>query len=142
MRNLHKGLSEDIIKGKIYDKDLFKRIIIYLKPYRLLVIISFILLLLITATNLLSPVITQRAVDEIIVSNRNLIKFPDEYKENNFIQKYPKIKFTEFKFDDRFYLLFPNKKINFIEKNVIEELTDSGRFYAKIVILENTQQNK
>ena len=142
MRNLHKGLSEDIIKGKIYDKDLFKRIIVYLKPYRLLVIISFILLLLITATNLLSPVITQRAVDEIIVSNRNLIKFPDEYKKNDFIQKYPKIKFTEFKFDDRFYLIFPNRKINFIEKNVIEELTDSGRFYAKIVILENTQQNK
>ncbi|MCK4312851.1 MAG: ABC transporter ATP-binding protein, partial [Candidatus Cloacimonetes bacterium] len=142
MRNLHKGLSEDVIKGKIYDKDLFRRIIVYLKPYRLLVIISFILLLLITATNLLTPVITQRAVDDIIVSNRNLIEFDDEYEKNDFIQKYPNIKFTEFKFDDIFFLLFPNKKINFIEKDVIKELTDSGRFHQKIIILENTQQNK
>ena len=142
MRNLQKGLSEDTIQGKSYDKDLFKRIIVYLKPYKLLVIISFILLLFITATNLLAPVITQRAVDEIIVSNKNLIEFDDEYEKNDFIQKYPKIKFTEFKFDDRFYLIFPNKKINFIEKDVIKELTDSGRFYQKIVILENTQHNK
>ncbi|NQV19250.1 MAG: ABC transporter ATP-binding protein [Armatimonadetes bacterium] len=142
MKNLQKGLSEDTIQGKMYDKDLFKRIIAYLKPYKLLVIISFILLLLITITNLLAPMITQRAVDEIIVSNRNLIKFDGEYEKNDFIQKYPKIKFTEFKFDNRFYLIFPNKKINFIEKDVIKELTDSGRFYQKIVILENTQQNK
>ncbi len=142
MRNLHKGLSEDTIQGKIYDKDLFKRIIVYLKPYKLLVIISFILLLLITATNLLAPVITQRAVDEIIVSNRNLIEFPDEYEKNDFVQKYPKIKFTEFEFDDKSYLIFPNKKINFIEKDVIKEFIDSGRFYQKIVILGNTQQNK
>ena len=142
MKNLQKGLSEDTIQNKTYDKDLFKRIIIYLKPYKLLVIISFILLLLITATNLLAPVITQRAVDEIIVSNRNLIEFDEEYEKNDFIQKYSKIKFTEFKFDDKSYLIFPNKKINFIEKDVIKELIDSGRFYAKIVILENTQQNK
>lgn len=142
MKNLQKGLSEDTVQGKIYDKDLFKRIIAYLKPYKLLVIISFILLLLITVTNLLAPMITQRAVDEIIVSNRNLIKFDDEYEKNDFIQKYPKIKFAEFKFDDRFYLIFPNKKINFIEKEVVKKLTDSGRFHQKIVILENTHQNK
>ena len=142
MRNLQKGLSEDTIQGKVYDKVLFKRIIAYLKPYKLLVIISFILLLLITATNLMAPVITQRAVDEIIVSNRNLIEFDDEYEKNDFIQKYPKIKFTEFKFDNKLFLIFPNKKINFIEKEVVKKLTGSGRFYAKIVILENTQKNK
>jgi len=142
MRNLQKGLSEDVIKGKMYDKDLFKRIIVYLKPYTLLVIISFVLLLLITATNLMAPVITQRAVDEIIVSNRNLIKFDNEYEKNDFIQKYAKIKFTEFKFNNKSYLIFPNKKINFIEKEVVKKLTDSSKFHAKIVILENTQQNK
>jgi len=142
MRKLEKGLSKDTVQGKIYDKDLFRRIIAFLKPYKLLVLISFILLLLITVTNLLAPMITQRAVDEIIVSNRNLIKFDVEYEKNDFIQKYPKVKFTEFKFDDKFFLLFPNKKINFIEKKVIKKLTSSDRFYAKIVILENTQQNK
>jgi len=142
MRKLEKGLSKDTVQGKIYDKDLFRRIIAFLKPYKLLVLISFILLLLITVTNLLAPMITQRAVDEIIVSNRNLIKFDDENIKNGFIQKYSKVKFTEFKFDDKFFLLFPNKKINFIEKKVIKKLTSSDRFYAKIVILENTQQNK
>ncbi len=142
MRNLQKGLSEDIVKGKIYDKVLFKRLVAYLKPYKRLVIISFILLLLITATNLVSPVIAQRAVDEIIVSNRNLIEFDDEYEKNEVIKKYPKIKFKYFKFNNKFYLLFPNKKIQFIEKNVIKDFIDSGRFYEKIVILENTEQNK
>lgn len=142
MRNLQKGLSEDIVRGKIYDKVLFKRLVAYLKPYKRLVIISFILLLLITATNLVSPVIAQRAVDEIIVSNRNLIEFDDEYEKNEVIKKYPKIKFKYFKFNNKFYLLFPNKKIQFIEKNVIKDFIDSGRFYEKIVILENTEQNK
>ncbi len=142
MRNLQKGLSEDIVKGKIYDKVLFKRLVAYLKPYKRLVIISFILLLFITATNLVSPVIAQRAVDEIIVSNRNLIEFDDEYEKNEVIKKYPKIKFKDFKFNNKFYLLFPNKKIQFIEKNVVKDFIDSGRFYEKIVILENTEQNK
>ncbi len=142
MRNLQKGLSEDIVKGKIYDKVLFKRLVAYLKPYKRLVIISFILLLFITVTNLVSPVIAQRAVDEIIVSNRNLIEFDDEYEKNEVIKKYPKIKFKDFKFNNKFYLLFPNKKIQFIEKNVVKDFIDSGRFYEKIVILENTEQNK
>jgi len=132
MKNLQKGLSEDTIQSKTYDKDLFKRIIIYLKPYKLLVIISFILLLFITATNLLAPVITQRAVDEIIVSNRNLIVFDDEYEKKNFIQKYPKIKFTEFKFDDKSYLIFvvrdiPSKdRDTMIAKHIIRRNTTQG----------------
>ncbi len=142
MRNLQKGLTEDTIQSKTYGKDLLKRIIVYLKPYKFLVIISFILLLLITATNLLSPIVTQRAVDEIIVSNRNLIEFDKECDKYDFIKKYPKIKFTEFEFSDKFYLLFHNKKIHFIEKDTIGKFTDSGRFYGKIVILENSQQNK
>ena len=84
MSKIDKGLVEDQIQGKIYDKVLFSRLIKYLKPYKLLVAISFVLLLLITGTNLLSPVITQRAVDRVILSNNNLIIFDNEIDAEKF----------------------------------------------------------
>ena len=93
MSNLDKGLAEDQIQGKIYDKVLFSRLIKYLKPYKLLVGISFVLLLLITATNLLSPIITQRAVDRVILSNNNLIEFNSLLEAEEFSAEYPRIKF-------------------------------------------------
>ncbi len=137
MKGFHKGLAEDDLKSKIYDKVLFRRLVAFLKPYKSLVFISFILLLLITGTNLLAPVITQRAVDEVIVSNKNLLEFSIEYKRADFVSKYPRIKFKEYNFNDNYYLIFPNKKINYIPKTEVQELKESGRLHLKIVILQN-----
>ena len=137
MKGFHKGLAEDDLKSKIYDKVLFRRLVAYLKPYISLVFISFILLLLITGTNLLAPVITQRAVDEVIVSNKNLLAFSSEHNKTDFVKKYSKIKFKEYDFNDKYYLIFPNKKINFIPKTEVQELKESGRMHLKIAVLQN-----
>lgn len=137
MKGLHKGLAKDDLKSKIYDKVLFRRLVAYLKPYKFLVFISFILLLLITVTNLLAPVITQRAVDEVIVSNKNLLEFSIEYKRADFVKKYSRIKFKEYDFNDKYFLIFPNKKINFIPKTEIQELKESGKLLLKITVLQN-----
>lgn len=142
MSKLDKGLVEDQIEGKIYDKVLFSRLIKYLKPYKLLVTISFILLLLITATNLLNPVITQRAVDRVILSNFNLIKCENVLEAQEFTELYPRVKFKQHEFAGNYYLIFPNKKINFIPKAKIDNLMVSGKLYKKIAILNNTDEVK
>jgi len=139
MSRVDKGLVEDQIQGKIYDKVLFSRLIKYLKPYKLLVAISFVLLLLITGTNLLSPVITQRAVDRVILSNNNLIKFDDFEDAEDFAAEYPRVKFRKSSFGGNAYLIFPNKKINFIPKPRIDELKESDMILLKIAILNNDQ---
>ena len=106
MNQINKGMQEDVIQSKLYDKVLFRRLIVYLNPYKFLVYISFFLLLLITSVNLLAPVITQRAVDEVIVSNNNLLKFSRENEKSEFVEKYSRIKFKEFIFGDNYYLIF------------------------------------
>jgi ATP-binding cassette, subfamily B, multidrug efflux pump len=140
MSKVDKGLVEDQIQGKIYDKVLFTRLIKYLKPYKLLVAISFVLLLLITGTNLLSPVITQRAVDRVILSNNNLIIFENKLQADKFSAEYPRIKFKSHSFEGSTYLIFPNKKINFIPKQKIEELKESSKILLKIAVLNNTEE--
>ena len=142
MSKIDKGLVEDQIQGKIYDKVLFSRLIKYLKPYKLLVAISFVLLLLITGTNLLSPVITQRAVDRVILSNNNLIIFDNEIDAEKFSETYPKIKFKNYNFRENCYLIFPNKKINFIPKHKIEELKEAEKILLKIAVVNNTEENR
>ncbi|MDO9577472.1 MAG: ABC transporter ATP-binding protein [Candidatus Cloacimonadales bacterium] len=140
MSKIDKGLVEDQLQGKIYDKVLFTRLIKYLKPYKLLVAISFVLLLLITGTNLLSPVITQRAVDRVILSNNDLIKFENLSQAEEFSAEYPRIKSKQYEFGGNGYLIFPHKKINFIPKSKIEELQESGKILQKIAVLNNTEE--
>ena len=140
MSRLDKGLAEDQIQGKIYDKVLFSRLIKYLKPYKLLVTVSFVLLLLITATNLLSPIITQRAVDRVILSNNNLIEFDNLLEADKFADEYHRIKFKKYEFTGKGYLFFPNRKINFIPKIRVESLKESGKILQKIAILNNTKE--
>ncbi|HPR16809.1 MAG TPA: ABC transporter ATP-binding protein [Candidatus Cloacimonadota bacterium] len=142
MSKLDKGLIEDQIQGKIYDKVLFKRLIKYLIPYKKQVIISFILLLLITGTSLMNPVITQRAVDRVILSNNDLIRFEKADKATEFIVNYPKIKFSRYEFDGKTYLIFPHKKSNFIPKKITGNLQQSGDLLLKIAILDKTPEVK
>ncbi|MCF7794634.1 MAG: ABC transporter ATP-binding protein/permease [Candidatus Cloacimonetes bacterium] len=140
MSKIEKGLSEDTLTGKIYDKDLFKRLIRYMKPYKIYVVISFILLLLITGTNLLAPVITQKAVDGVILSNNDLVIFDDVESKSEFITNYPRIPVTEYKYEGKYYLIFPHRKINFISKEKITELQNKEILYLKIIVLNNTDK--
>ncbi|MBT4576591.1 MAG: hypothetical protein HOB92_09005, partial [Candidatus Cloacimonetes bacterium] len=142
MSKLEKGLAEDQIQGKIYDKVLFSRLIKYLKPYKLLVAISFVLLLLITGTNLLSPIITQRAVDRVILSNNNLIEFNNLLEADKFAEEFYRIKFKKYEFAGKGFLFFPNKRINFIPKQRIEDLKESGKILQKIAVINNTEETQ
>jgi ATP-binding cassette subfamily B protein len=58
--------SEDEILGKAYDNRLMKRLLVYLKPYRLLVALSVLIMLLSSLAQLAGPYITKLAIDNYI----------------------------------------------------------------------------
>jgi ATP-binding cassette subfamily B protein/subfamily B ATP-binding cassette protein MsbA len=138
MSKVDKGLSQDTLTGKIYDKVLFSRLVKYLKPYKLYVSISFILLLLITLTNLTAPVITQKAVDEVIMANNDLLIFSEYQQRADFQESYPKIRFRKYEENGTYYLIFPHKKINFIPFTEIEKMKNEKRLILKINLFNNT----
>ena len=60
--------QEEEIAGKAYDARLMRRLLKYLTPYKLYVIISIILLLLISVLQLAGPYLTKIAIDRYIVT--------------------------------------------------------------------------
>jgi len=131
--------SEDDIKEKAYDKELFKKLLKYLLPYWKLVAISFVLLLLFAAAELAVPYVTKIAVDEIISPNKDLIIFYDEHKKNEFVDNNSSVKFSEYEYNNRYFLVFPNDKLYYFDKEVINNLKTGDQFVKKILILENNK---
>ncbi|HLU99776.1 MAG TPA: ABC transporter transmembrane domain-containing protein, partial [Acidobacteriota bacterium] len=58
--------AEEEILGKAYDHRLARRLLGYLRPYKGVVAISVFLLILVSATRLLPPYLTQIAIDQYI----------------------------------------------------------------------------
>jgi ATP-binding cassette subfamily B multidrug efflux pump len=67
---MHQFYSDEIV-GKAYDARLMKRIIKYLIPYKGLVAISFIMLFIVSALELVGPYLTKIAID-VYIKNKNL----------------------------------------------------------------------
>ena len=60
---------DDQILGKAYDARLMRRLLRYLKPYRMIMALSLLLLTLYTGMQLLGPYITKVAIDRYITDN-------------------------------------------------------------------------
>lgn len=131
--------SEDDIKSKIYDRDLYRKLFRYLKPYWKLVLISFVLLLLFAAAELAIPYVTKTAVDQIVSPNLDLISFSSKTDLDNFQEEYQSVKFTEYAYQDNFFLSFSNDKLYYIDKGQITEFQSQGRFFKKVVFLKNNE---
>ena len=127
--------SEDDIKGRIYDKELFRKLIRYLKPYWKLVTVSFILLLLFAAAELALPYVTKTAVDQIVSPNKDLISFPSEVEQQNFLKKYTSVKFEAYQYNGTFFLGFSNDKLYYLDEADITEFKQQERFFKKVVFL-------
>lgn len=61
---MSKDIHEEESLGKVYDSQLMKRLLRYVKPYKWLVIGSILLLLIITATDLAGPYLIKIAIDD------------------------------------------------------------------------------
>ncbi len=137
MLNQIPGFSEDDIKTKVYDRQMMKKLIKYLKSYKFYVFISFLMLILIAAIELAVPAVTKIAVDEHIVANKDLIAFDTKIAQENFQTRYKKVKFKEYAYKDKFYLLFPDHKLSLIAKKEISQLKQQKRLLSKVTLLKN-----
>src|SRR6476646_8863641 len=59
-------VHEDEILGKAYDSRLMRRIVAYLKPYKLQVAIAFVLIFITAGADLTPPLLTGFAIDNAI----------------------------------------------------------------------------
>ena len=59
-------LHEEEVLGKAYDARLMRRLLTYLRPYRVRVVVSVVLLLVVTVLQLSGPVLVQIAIDDYI----------------------------------------------------------------------------
>jgi ATP-binding cassette subfamily B multidrug efflux pump len=64
-------LHDDEVLGKAYDARLMRRLLTYLRPYRLQVILSILLLLVVTVLELSGPILVQIAIDKYIAVGDN-----------------------------------------------------------------------
>lgn len=61
-------MIEEEALGKVYDGRLMRRLLAYLAPYKLIVVVSLALVLLISALKLVGPILTKLAIDDYIAN--------------------------------------------------------------------------
>ena len=67
---------EEEVLGKAYDSRLMRRLLTYLKPYKLVVAASLALLLIDSLFQIIGPLITKLAVDRYLVPTKHVATFP------------------------------------------------------------------
>src|SRR5438105_12619424 len=61
------NFDEDELLGKAYDHRLMRRLLGYLRPYRRLLVVAFLLIFLLGAVELVPPYLVKLAIDRYIV---------------------------------------------------------------------------
>ena len=82
------GFAEDDLKNRVFDKHLYRRMLRYLLPYMKWVVISFLILMVVAGAELVQPLIQQHAIDDYIVSDKNIAIFNSEAEADAFLAKY------------------------------------------------------
>jgi ATP-binding cassette subfamily B multidrug efflux pump len=59
---------EEEALGKVYDSRLMRRLLRYLKPYKLTVVVSLVLVITVSALKLIGPILTKIAIDRYIAN--------------------------------------------------------------------------
>ncbi len=137
------SFSEDDVKGKIYDRRLYLKMLRYLKPYLPMVFISFFVLMLITGAEVLIPQITRIAIDDHIVSNKTIIILDDALKAENFVKRYPAQKLSVYSANNQAYIILSTKDTNKIDRKELKEFEDKAQFSpVNIYVLQDTEKNR
>ncbi len=136
------GFQSDDIKGKIYDRRLYGKLLAYLKPYLKWVILSFAILMLVAGAEVVLPLIQRTAIDDHIVSDRSIAVFENGSVLEDFYTKYKSLKLQRFESDGRGFLILRAKDRNRIDKLDLDRLREQGYLSAKTVyILEDKPQH-
>lgn len=110
------SFSQDDIKGKIYDRRLYGKMLSYLKPYLPMVFLSFFILMFITGAEVIIPLLKRSAIDDHIVSNKTLVVFGDADEAQDFSQRYPAQKLKVYQNDGMAYIVLSTKETNKIDR--------------------------
>jgi len=110
------GFTDDILQGKVYDSRLYKRLLKYLKPYLWLVVISFMILSVITVTELILPLITRSAIDNHIVSDKAMIVFDNQNQYMEFDERYHNLKLKTYILNGNTVVILPTRSRSKLDK--------------------------
>ena len=82
--------DEDLSGKKFYDARLVKRLMAFAKPYMLLMVIAFFLLLAASLIEIYLPYLSKRAIDDFIVANHQMLVFSekDSTDKIHYIERY------------------------------------------------------
>ena len=136
------GFTEDDLKGKVYDKRLYGRMLKYLKPYLAAVIVSFLILMVVAAAELVQPLIQRSAIDDIIVSDKAIAVFPREADVDAFLARYKILKLKKYGYGGRYFLVFPAATLNRVNRTEAAAMEARGVMGGgKVFLLEDTSGN-
>jgi ATP-binding cassette subfamily B protein/subfamily B ATP-binding cassette protein MsbA len=129
------GFSDDELKGKIYDRRLYGRMLRYVKPYLKWVVLSFLVLLVVATAEVILPLIQRSAIDNYIVSDKSVAIFNDKVVLDTFLAKYENLKLKPFSHAGRYFLILAAKDRNRIDGPVLANLERTGILSKKTVYL-------
>ncbi len=136
------GFAEDDLKGKVYDKRLYGRMLRYLKPYLKWVVISFLILMVVAVAELIQPLIQRSAIDDYIVSDKRIAIFTDAQDLNSFQQKYKLLKMKAYTENGRTSLIFSAKELNKVDRRDVQDLEQRGILAStKVFLIEDKADN-
>lgn len=130
-----RGFESDDLKGNIYDRRLYGRLLHYLKPYMKWVVISFFVLLLVSGAEVVLPLIQRSAIDDYIVSDKTIAIFTDQTQYQAFHARYAKLKFKEYSQADKYFVVISTKDRNKIDRQDINDLENKGVIGKNTVFL-------
>lgn len=136
------GFAEDDLKNRVFDKHLYSRMLRYLLPYLKWVVVSFLILMVVAGAELVQPLIQQRAIDDHIVSDKNIAIFASEAEVDAFLAKYELLKLEKLAHGGNFFLIIPSKEMNKIDQPKLDELTRRNILAgAKVYLIEDKPSN-
>jgi len=134
-------MEQDEILGKIYDNKLFKRLIFYLKPYILHIIIALLLLLINTVAELYLPLLTKLAVDEHIIPDNRVLKLDKEmferFSENADLKKFDLYYYKGNEAQSDVHIVISSSNQGFINKEFLSELRSKGYYPEEKSVIFN-----
>jgi ATP-binding cassette subfamily B protein/subfamily B ATP-binding cassette protein MsbA len=120
------GFVADDLKGNIYDRRLYGKMLHYLKPYLGWVILSFFILMLVAGAELVLPLVQRSAIDDYIVSDKSIVIFEGRLAADAFLQKYRILKLKSYSDQGRYFIILAAKDRNRINRADLNRLQEEG----------------
>ncbi len=136
-------LTTDTLQTKIYDNKLIVKLLRYLKPYKLLVALSLMLLVVLTVIELTLPLILKTVIDEHIVPSRNMIVFDNREDYEQFLNNNPESKLDIYEYEDRYHLIFPTDSRHYFDSDDLERLEEGQQLLPyNYYLIANEPRNR